>query len=91
MNNYYITFFIYTYLKYFIFFLLYSVLVSIVIVKGVCPHCKKETYLSVIIECLDEKTFISEEAAHHYILENVTFRIPTENGLEVMTLKKEEH
>lgn len=39
--------------------------------------------MSIVIECLEQRTFKNEEEARKYILDNAIVRIPTENGLEV--------
>lgn len=57
-------------------------MVRYMIVKGHCPNCNKEFLMSICIECLEEKTFKTEEDANRYIFENVTVLIPAKDGLK---------
>ncbi len=48
-------------------------------VKCTCPVCKESFAVSIVIECLEEKVFNTEEDARRYILKNITVKTELQN------------
>lgn len=49
------------------------------IVICTCPACKEMFTASIVVECLEDQTFATEEDARRYILKNITVKTELQN------------
>ena len=48
-------------------------------VKCTCPVCQETFAASIVVECLEEKAFDTEDSARRYILDNIKVQTELQN------------